>query len=143
MLVFTASNVQIGFSGQTVGLLTSQKLSSVHELVSHKHVLPVVPVFCVTPSLFVHADVAGSHVPSALQISCALHVDPLLQRHSARFAVPALFAQAAGAGVETSEQVPASHNCPAVHSEPVLVHWQASVFAAEASVIRHIFAAGQ
>jgi hypothetical protein len=93
-----APTVQFGFTGHSVGLVASQKLLSVQPLVWHKHVEPAVPVFSVTPSLCVQATDAAVHVPSPLQISCALHVDPLLQRHSVRLAVPLLFEHAVTSG---------------------------------------------
>jgi hypothetical protein len=107
-------------------------------------------VFCVTPSLFVQADVAASHVPSALQISCALHVDPLLHTHSARLAVPLLFAQSAGGvplgavvQVPAAPEVPSVHNSVVEHSGPLTPQMQASLFNALPSVTRHMMVAVQ
>jgi hypothetical protein len=147
--VLTTPTVHFGFSGHSLGTVESQKLSSVHELVSHKHVDPVVPVLTVTPSLLVQFTVAGAHVPSPLQISCALHVDPLLQRHSVRFAVPALFVHAVGPlplPLVSSSQVPSDlQSWPAVHSDPLeSMHWQTIVFAVPLALeFGHICTVGQ
>jgi hypothetical protein len=77
-------------------VLELQKFDSVQGLLSHKHELPMLSLFWVTPSLFVQVDVGSLHVPpvagavAAVQIWWAAHVGPPLQTHSARFALPSV-----------------------------------------------------
>jgi hypothetical protein len=114
-VVLIASSTQFGYSGHADGLVESQKLSSVQDLVSHKHEEPVVPVFTVTPSLFVQVCVASAHVPCpgiapTLQIWWGVHVAPPSQMHSTRFAVSVL-----QFGVGSTHDPLVSHFMPTAH----------------------------